>query len=444
MMLNRAIVLLLALAPWTVWANGNACGRACLEGFAQKYLAALVGHDPSQLKWSGDALFSENGVPLNPGEALWSTITEVSPVSDFAVDPESGNISLFASIMEGKRPALLSARLRISHGAVAELETVVARKETSTFLVPSLPAVEEAKPSSDAAAMIAAASAYLAAIVNPEAPIPPLSKRCQRIENGVQTTNNQDPLPGVNPSPLRPEVTGLDCAEQFHRGLLKFVTRVRDVRMPVVDRARGIINAMLIFDHDGKPRPAAPGAPALSSGLQSPYSFVVSERFQFEADGIGRITAIITQVPFGTSGVTWAAAAPALGATASGPSQAEANKQLVLDMWRGVIEQKDEAAVLRYIAPDYIQHSTQLPNGRDGLLEGVRRLRNPLPGAPPHPHKTLVAAIAEGDLVALFWTRPVPNPAKPGQTMLVNACDMFRVKNGLVAEHWSDDGDEVR
>ena len=444
MLPHKAIVLVLAFAPWTSFAAGEPCDRRCLEVFAQQYLAALSEHDPSKIAWSRHAQFSENGVPLKPGEALWSTISAITPVNDFAVDPKSGNVSLFASITEGKRPALLSARLRISHGAVVELETVVARKETSTFLVPSLPAVEAAKPSPDASAMVAAAKAYLAAIVNPLAPVPPLSKRCQRIENGVQTTNNPDPLPGVNPSPLRAEVTSLDCAEQFRRGLLKFVTRVRDVRMPIVDRQRGIINAMLIFDHDGKPPPAMPGTPALSSGLQSPYSFVVSERFQFEADGIGRITAIISQVPFGTAALSWPAAAPAIGAAGPGPSQADINKQLVLDMWQGVIERKDEAAVLRYIAPDYIQHSTQLPNGREGLLEGVRRLKNPPPGAPPHPHKTLVAAVAEGDLVVLFWTRPVPKPAKPGQTMLVNACDMFRVKDGLVAEHWSDDGDEVR
>jgi hypothetical protein len=305
-MTNKAIMILLALAPWSAFASGEPCERRCLEGFAQQYLAALSEHDPSKLAWSQDAKFSENGVPLKPGEALWSTVSAVTPVNDFTADPASGNVSLFASILEGKRPALLSARLKISHGVVVELETVVARKETSTFLVPILPAVEEAKPSADAAAMIAAARAYLAAIVNPQAPIPPLSKRCQRIENGVQTTNNSDPLPGVNPSPLRAEVTGLDCAEQFRRGLLKFVTRVRDVRMPIIDRRRGIINAMLIFDHDGKPPPAMPGAPALSSGLQSPYSFVVSERFQFEADGIGRITAIITQVPFGMTGLSWA------------------------------------------------------------------------------------------------------------------------------------------
>src|ERR1700685_313486 len=132
MMPNKAIALLLALAPCAAFASGEPCDRRCVEGFAQQCLAALSEHDPSKLAWSQDARFSENGVPLKPGEALWSTISGVTPVNDFAVDPASGNISLSASILEGKRPALLSARLKISHGAVVELETVVARKETST------------------------------------------------------------------------------------------------------------------------------------------------------------------------------------------------------------------------------------------------------------------------------------------------------------------------
>jgi hypothetical protein len=296
---------LVALAPATAATRDELCKRACLEGFMRDYIAALSQHDPSKLKWSKDAQFSENGVKLKPGEALWGTITEVAPVDDIVVEPETGNASVFASITEGKRPALLAARLRISHGAVIELETVVARKETSTFLVSHLPAIEADKPSRDGAAMIAAVNGYLAAIVNSNSPVPSLSKNCQRIENGVQTTNNSDPLPGVSPSPLRPEVTSLNCADQFRRGLLKFVSGVRNVRFPVVDRQRGIVNAMLIMDHDGTPRPTVAGASALSSGLQSPYSFMVSERFQFETDGIGRITAIITQVPFGSAGLRW-------------------------------------------------------------------------------------------------------------------------------------------
>jgi predicted SnoaL-like aldol condensation-catalyzing enzyme len=93
---------------------------------------------------------------------------------------------------------------------------------------------------------------------------------------------------------------------------------------------------------------------------------------------------------------------------------------------------------MRYIAPDYIQHNTLLPTGRDGLLEGVRRLHNPPPGTPPHPKKTLIHAVAEGDLVVLTWVRDAPDPANPGAVIRRNYFDMFRVEHGLVVEHWDD------
>ena len=56
-------------------------------------------------------------------------------------------------------------------------------------------------------------------------------------------------------------------------------------------------------------------------------------------------------------------------------------------MWRGVIDQHDDAAVMRYIAPDYIQHNTKLATGREALREAVRQLA--LPGALPHPAKAV-------------------------------------------------------
>jgi predicted SnoaL-like aldol condensation-catalyzing enzyme len=133
------------------------------------------------------------------------------------------------------------------------------------------------------------------------------------------------------------------------------------------------------------------------------------------------------------------AALLALGAAPAwaGPVQ-DANRKLVLDMWRGVIEEADEAAVMRYIAPGYIQHNTRLPDGREGLLEGVRRLKRPLPGEPPHRKKSLIKAVAEDDVVVLIWISEVPDAAQPDRLVKVNRFDMFRVKDGLVVEHWDD------
>jgi predicted SnoaL-like aldol condensation-catalyzing enzyme len=135
----------------------------------------------------------------------------------------------------------------------------------------------------------------------------------------------------------------------------------------------------------------------------------------------------------------WAAALlVAASAANAAPSDPEANKKLVLDMWHGVIEEHSDAAVVRYIAPDYIQHNMLLENGRESLRAAIARLRNPAPGDAPHPYKSLIRAVAQGDLVALIWVREEPDPAHPGQTIKSDKFDLFRVENGMVVEHWDD------
>ena len=98
-------------AAWATPARSAECGRTCLEGFAQRYLSALASHDPSLLVWAPRSRFSENGVFLHPGEALWGTVSSVDPVRDSAVDVADGGISFTVPVREGQRPALLAARL---------------------------------------------------------------------------------------------------------------------------------------------------------------------------------------------------------------------------------------------------------------------------------------------------------------------------------------------
>ena len=125
-----------------------------------------------------------------------------------------------------------------------------------------------------------------------------------------------------------------------------------------------------------------------------------------------------------------------LMAMAAEPTLQEKNRQLVLDMWQAVIVRLDEAAVARYIAPGYIQHNPNIGQGRDGLIAAIRRSR--APGAKPHSIKRLIASFSQGDLVVLVWDRDLPDPTDPTRIYTNNAFDMFRVKNGIVVEHWDD------
>lgn len=49
------------------------CDRACLEGFADQYLAAMVARDASRAPFAKNLIFTENAVVLPPTEGLWFT-----------------------------------------------------------------------------------------------------------------------------------------------------------------------------------------------------------------------------------------------------------------------------------------------------------------------------------------------------------------------------------
>ncbi|MCW2403850.1 putative SnoaL-like aldol condensation-catalyzing enzyme [Sphingobium sp. B1D7B] len=116
----------------------------------------------------------------------------------------------------------------------------------------------------------------------------------------------------------------------------------------------------------------------------------------------------------------------------------QANIEMVLAMWDGVINRADPDAVMKYIDEDYIQHNPNVRQGREGVLELISLIRNPPPAMVPPGKKTLKKAIAQGDYVVVIWTQPQPDPHNPGETYSGEAFDMFRIANGKVVEHWDD------
>src|SRR4051812_4900566 len=63
------------------------CDRACLNGFLDRYMAALAAKDPSRLPLTREARYTENGVTLKPGDGLWATIDGLGDYKLTFVDP---------------------------------------------------------------------------------------------------------------------------------------------------------------------------------------------------------------------------------------------------------------------------------------------------------------------------------------------------------------------
>ncbi len=51
------------------------CDRACLQGLAEQYLAALVAHDPGKVALAKNVRYSENSVPLPIPDGFWKNAT---------------------------------------------------------------------------------------------------------------------------------------------------------------------------------------------------------------------------------------------------------------------------------------------------------------------------------------------------------------------------------
>ena len=113
-----------------------------------------------------------------------------------------------------------------------------------------------------------------------------------------------------------------------------------------------------------------------------------------------------------------------------------ANKRLVYDFWREVFESGQIAAADKYIVESYIQHNPYVPSGR-AAFTGFLARRVPTPKAiEQRVQAPLVAITAEGDLVILSFLRELPEPKDATKKYTTTWFDMFRIENGMIAEHW--------
>ena len=107
--------------------------------------------------------------------------------------------------------------------------------------------------------------------------------------------------------------------------------------------------------------------------------------------------------------------------------QEQANLDFVLEMFEHVLNPMDSSAVERFIHADYIQHNQLAEPGREGLKRFLDMIREQTPQA-VHDVKR---AFVDGDHVTVHYhVRRWPGDA--GWAVI----DIFRIQDGLIAEHW--------
>jgi hypothetical protein len=284
------------------------CDRACLDHIMDEYIAALLKHDPSGLPVADNLKSTENTKPTPLGQGVWKTIKFMKFYGETVADPSTGQVTYWGAIQENF-VSLLMVRLKVENGKITEVETIVPHGSDPTATVrdgfevlPDLQLLAVIKPFLESKIpvaerdsqmhLIAAANAYFDGIEHQPGHVP-FAAGCNRIENGQLTTNNPTNSEGLPP---------LGCQGQFQAKLFTYIPHVRPRRFPVVDRSRGLVVAMVVFDipgsktwiRDGKEVPAPPA-------VANPRNNVLNELFKVEHGQIQLIQAfMLPNEPYGT------------------------------------------------------------------------------------------------------------------------------------------------
>jgi hypothetical protein len=284
------------------------CQRECLEGYMNKYLAAMAAHKVDPALFAQHVRFTENGVELPFGtEGLWATASGVGKYKFYVPDTETQQVAFIGTVLETqtssasgppRAPDLvaLALRLRIVDGKITEVEQIANRPDRP---LGNAAAAAPANPLGQAGANIEAMGAPHPIFL---APIPenqrqsradlirianyyfdaverntghdyyPFTDDCLRHENGFVTAGPPD---AQNPNRL-------GCKAQLEKSLIGAVTSIRDRRFVAVDRERGLVFAFGSFDH----RPID-------------WTWELGEIFKIEGEKIRRVEALILRSPYG-------------------------------------------------------------------------------------------------------------------------------------------------
>jgi hypothetical protein len=302
---------LLAAAQMGAVTNASAsgsCDRACLEGFVDRYLDALLAHDPRKVPFASDVKFTENGQKLELGDGLWRTFTGKGTYRLFVADVAAGHVAFLGSITEADTPAMLALHLRIRNGKISAAETLVQRNEKSARGFDEIGYKwDETVPASERmsrAELLKTANLYFSGMQqNDGKGVYPFADDCNRIENGTFTTNVPTPPEQTRPDPKTAGnySSQWSCREQFESGLLHFVSRIRDRRFVALDPERGLVFSFVFFDHmAGDTRTfRTPDGRTVTAGPKQPWTWEIAEAFRIEHGKIHQIMAIMERVPYG-------------------------------------------------------------------------------------------------------------------------------------------------
>lgn len=252
-------------------AQAQDCDRACLQDTLDKYLNAVVQHDPSAAPLAIGVRQTENAINVAPGNGTWQSVTALGEVQRRYFDPVSGQAGYYGSVEEGDSSALVTVRIKVEDREITEAEWYLARENDpglSGERQPGNPPAnllnvdylkdngppERVVPENerlDRATLIRIVDSYFDAITSHDPSVALVHPGCGRAENG-------SPAPGgLFLPPLTPPEPGAPPPRDCVTGLENFnLSMVTALRIPLVDvEAQAVLAFGVFVRRPGSPTP---------------------------------------------------------------------------------------------------------------------------------------------------------------------------------------------
>lgn len=237
-------------------ASAQECNRACLQQTLDRYLGAVVSHDPAAANlWVGFRQ-TENAIVIPEGHGVWQNVTALGSIQRRYLDPVQGNAGYYGTVRMGEEEAVVALRLKVRSGQPAEAEWFIARQSDPGLtgepgrtpfnietLRETLPAPRVVPPDQrqPREALQAITNSYFDGITSHNGLIVKGHPGCTRYENGFPTFN----------SPMQPGMDignegRTDCRTQADFGVA--IVAIRDYF--VIDEEAQVVMVSAMFRRD--------------------------------------------------------------------------------------------------------------------------------------------------------------------------------------------------
>src|SRR5690606_25472756 len=114
-------------------ASAQDCDRACLEGWVDTYLDAVIDNNPAAANLADDVRFTANGQLLAIGDGVWRTMKGKGQYRLYVTDVPAQQVAVMTTFAEdtndpeGAAGGALALRLKIENGEIAEIEQMESR-----------------------------------------------------------------------------------------------------------------------------------------------------------------------------------------------------------------------------------------------------------------------------------------------------------------------------